>query len=217
MKIFQAVQKRYAVVGISSTNQSTPKLPFNKRILLGFVLFGHSIVLQFKYLFYVASGFVGHVESICSICGTVIIFISFTAITLKKVSLFEVIDAIEKLIDTSKRILNFKWCKIIRRVKLELFVPGNKYPKSKRFFLKTNRQVERLSEIVFTVVMKVFLQCFLFPKCVVSFGVYFFTDSGRDSFQLPFPMWWILSWKDQMLKQLLNNFVRFQKVPIWFE
>lgn len=66
---------------------------------------------------------------------------------------------------------------------------GCKYPKSRRFFLKTNRQAERLSEIVFTVVVKICVQLTILPKFVASLCVYFFTDAGRDSFQLPLPIW----------------------------
>lgn len=66
---------------------------------------------------------------------------------------------------------------------------GCKYLKSRRFFLKTNRQAERLSEIVFRVVVKVCVQLTILPKFVASLCVYFFTDAGRDSFQLPLPIW----------------------------
>lgn len=66
---------------------------------------------------------------------------------------------------------------------------GCKYPKSRKFFLKTNRQVERLSEISFMLQMKVFVQCFMLPKFIASIGLYFITDSGNDALQLPIPMW----------------------------
>lgn len=72
---------------------------------------------------------------------------------------------------------------------LKLFILESKYPKSWRFYLNTNRQVERLSEIISMVVVRISLQCFMLPKCMVSFAVYFFTDSGSDSFELPFPLW----------------------------
>lgn len=70
-----------------------------------------------------------------------------------------------------------------------LKISGCKYLNSKRFFVKANRQVERSSEIIFTLLMKIALQCYMLPKCVVSFGAYFFIDLGGESFQLPLPMW----------------------------
>lgn len=66
---------------------------------------------------------------------------------------------------------------------------GCKYPKSRRFFWKINRQVERLSETIFTVVMKTVVQILILPKCVVSFATYLISDLASDSFQLPIPLW----------------------------
>lgn len=77
-------------------------------------------------------------------------------------------------------------CKFIPKIKCIL---GCKYPKSRRFFLKTRRQVERLSDVVFKAVIKIAVQFLMLPKCLVSYGVYFMTDSGSDSFELPVPMW----------------------------
>lgn len=67
-----------------------------------------------------------------------------------------------------------------------------KDPQSKAIFLKSSQLVERLSEIVFTVLVKVVVQCSVLPQCIVSFGVYFITDSGSESFQLPVPFWYIV-------------------------
>lgn len=66
---------------------------------------------------------------------------------------------------------------------------GCEYPESMTFFLKIRQRVERLSEIVFMVVVKISLQLVMLPPCIVSFGVYFFTDSGSVSFQLPILIW----------------------------
>lgn len=66
---------------------------------------------------------------------------------------------------------------------------GRKHPKSEALFLKTSWQIERLTEIVFTVFVKILLQCLMLPKCIVSFAAYFITESGNDSFQLPVPFW----------------------------
>lgn len=68
-------------------------------------------------------------------------------------------------------------------------VAGHKYPKSRRFFFKITRQVELLSRIVFTLVMKMVLQIVMLPKCIASYGAYFTTDLGSESFELPAPLW----------------------------
>lgn len=68
-------------------------------------------------------------------------------------------------------------------------VLGCKNRKANALYVKTCSQIERLSKFIFMGMMKVALQCSILPKCIVSFGVYFFTDSGGDSFALPYPMW----------------------------
>lgn len=64
-----------------------------------------------------------------------------------------------------------------------------KYPESRASILKTNQQVERLTEIIFTLVMKISLQLQMLPKSIACYAVYFMTESGSDSFDLPFPVW----------------------------
>lgn len=75
---------------------------------------------------------------------------------------------------------------------MKYLILGLEHPTSEALFFRTSQQVERLSEIVFTLLMKVFLQCFKPPNCLVCFGIYFTTDTGNDSFDLPFLMWLIL-------------------------
>lgn len=72
---------------------------------------------------------------------------------------------------------------------LNFYDLGRKYAKSEALFFETSQQVERLSEIVFTVLMKVAVPCFILPKCIVIFVVYFTTDLESDLFQLPYPLW----------------------------
>lgn len=79
---------------------------------------------------------------------------------------------------------------IIRHhLKTEIIILECKYSKAKKLFHKTSEQVERLTEIVFMVVVKTSTQLGILPKIIVSLGVYIFTASGNDSFQLPYPMW----------------------------
>lgn len=71
----------------------------------------------------------------------------------------------------------------------KFYILGSKYQKSEASFLKVNRQVEQLCGMVFTVAMKIFLQLIMLPKCIASFAIYFYTDAGIDSFELPYPLW----------------------------
>lgn len=103
MKFFQTVRKQFAVVGISSTSdQSTQKYPYNEKVLLTFLTYGCTLVSQTVYIFCVASGFMEYMECVSALFAGTIIFVCFAAIVFKKRTLFESIDDIEKLIDSSK-------------------------------------------------------------------------------------------------------------------
>lgn len=103
MKIFELIQKHYGTLGIIfPSNQSLQKYPFIKRVLFGFLLFAYYIVSQCVYTFYMASGFMGYVDSVSSLAGNNIGFISFTTIVLKRRLLFKCIDNMEKLMEISK-------------------------------------------------------------------------------------------------------------------
>lgn len=100
MRIFKLLRRRFAIVGISP-NQWTQKYPFSKRLLFDFLLFGCVFVSQFVYIFHVANGFMDYIECISTTSGTILMFVCFVAIVFSKTKVFEAIDNIEKLIDTS--------------------------------------------------------------------------------------------------------------------
>lgn len=191
MKVFQAIQRHYATLGISrSPNQPNQKYLFNKRIFFGFGLFGYFILSQFVYIFCVASGLMEYVVCISATSASIIQFVCFAAIVYRKSILFECFNKTEELIDTSPNqflLIAFRW--INWNVKLFVFILGCKYPQSEAFFMKANRQVERLTEIIFIGIVKIALQLIMLSKAFICFGIYFTTDSGSDSFDLPFPMW----------------------------
>lgn len=103
IKIFRTVREHYAIVGISPTIVNlSRRLPFNERVLLGFLSFVCTTVSQFVYLLHIASNFMEYMECACSLSGTIIIFVCFMAIVCRKTTLFESLDDIEKLIDSSE-------------------------------------------------------------------------------------------------------------------
>lgn len=192
IKILELVQRHYAILGITPSNQSPQKYSFNRRVFFGFLLFGCVIVLHMMYIFRVANGFMDYIVCICSLSGNTITFICFAAVVFKSNLLFEMIGNMETLIDTSESLLDFAIHDFIdERLKIQLKCSnsGRKYPESSRFFLKISHQIEQLSELVFIAVVEVALQCYMLPKLIVSYAVYFITDTGADSFQLPLPLW----------------------------
>lgn len=102
MKVFQTIQKQFAILGISSPRPPIQKYPFNERIYFGFLLFGCSTVSKFVYIFHVASGFIEYVECVSVISGSIIIIVCFGAIVFRKSTIFESVDLMEKLLDASE-------------------------------------------------------------------------------------------------------------------
>lgn len=188
MKIFQRVRKQYAILGIVPSQKPITKyVSFNGKLLFGFLLFGCIFASSFLYIVRVANGFMEHMVCVSAVSANFIIFVCFAAVTFRKTILFESIEHVEQLIDASKATSSIHRRRSLILVCI-LFL-GCKYPQSKRFFSTTRHQIERSSEIIFVVIVKIALQCLILPKCVVSFAVYFITDSGRDSFELPLPLW----------------------------
>lgn len=68
-------------------------------------------------------------------------------------------------------------------------ISGDEYPRSKELFIKTNQKIERLSEISFSIFLKVLLPFEILPKSIASFAAYFISHAGRDSFRMPMPFW----------------------------
>lgn len=107
MKIFQTLQKQYAMVGISrSSNLSNQNYSFNSRTLIGFFIFGWSIFSHFMYIFYVANGFMEYMQGVCTTSASFLIFVGFAAIFFRKATLFKSIVNIEGLIDAREFLIN---------------------------------------------------------------------------------------------------------------
>lgn len=62
-------------------------------------------------------------------------------------------------------------------------------PESNGIFSKANQQVEKMSKIIFYVVIKILVHCFMMPRFIISFFIYFTTKSVNDTLELPIPMW----------------------------
>lgn len=107
MKIFQILQRRYATLGMSPSQQSPQKYPFNERILFGFLLFALSIPSQIVYIFNMNGGFMDYMECVCTFSASVVICVCFASTILRKTLVFKIIDDMEKLLDMRKTISDF--------------------------------------------------------------------------------------------------------------
>lgn len=98
MEIFQRAREQYGILGICSSNQT-----FNKRIVLCCILIGCcSIVSLIVDIAYVANSFMQYLDCICTLSATIIIIIGYVSMVFRRTTLFDGIDKIEKLIDTSE-------------------------------------------------------------------------------------------------------------------
>lgn len=110
MKVFKVVQRQYAMLGISSSNQWNQNNLFNERVLFICLIYVYAVGLYTVYIIRVASGFMEYVDCICATSATIMVFISFAAIVFRRNKLFRSIANIEKLIDTSESIpIIFYW------------------------------------------------------------------------------------------------------------
>lgn len=189
MKVFSIIRRRLAAVGIASSNRSNRKYPINGRIILGFLILGFIFSSQFVYTLYVANGLMEYVEVVGATSASALVFVSFTDIVSKQRLLFESIDGLEKLIESSKAITWAIKMKFHSKIQTNQSVSGCKNLKSMAHFSISSQHVKRMGEIVFTLMMKIFLQCVILPDAVGGFAVYFFTDSEDDLFELPIPLW----------------------------
>lgn len=68
---------------------------------------------------------------------------------------------------------------------------GLKYPRSKAMYEKTNRLVEKISKFISFVIVYVSIPAFVLPKAIYCLFIYYTTDLGPDSFELPIPTWYV--------------------------
>lgn len=99
MRIFNTVRNSYAILGISSSNQSMKDLLL---VLFIFLLYAFNFVSLYVYIFYVASDFMEYIEIANWSSGSVIIFVCFVAIVFRKGKLFKAIDDMETLFEKSE-------------------------------------------------------------------------------------------------------------------
>lgn len=165
MKIFQSIQKCFAVLGIEPP-QFVQNHSFNLNNVLTFVILVQVIISNNVYLFRGAANFKDFTNAFYWATTLTVAGVNFTIIFWKMMKMFDFIANLEKII--RKRLANTS---------------------SKTIYETANHQVEKRSEKIIFVLKKVALPCFMFPPCFISYFLYFTTDLANDAFQLPSPMW----------------------------
>lgn len=101
IKIFQTVREYFAIIGINRVLVDQP-YPFNRRIFLGFLMFGLAITSLFTFIISQAKTFWEFAQSIYT-CSAVILGICCLFILVFRVHiLFKFIASFENVINTSE-------------------------------------------------------------------------------------------------------------------
>lgn len=100
MQMFQLIQKRFGIIGISSW-QSAQKYSLSAKVVIDFLIFGFCLFAHFMYIFLLANGYAELVECITSTSASIIAFVCFATIAIKSSILFEIIEKAEKFIGNS--------------------------------------------------------------------------------------------------------------------
>lgn len=69
--------------------------------------------------------------------------------------------------------------------------------------MESDRIVELICKIIYIFMVKVFVPCFVCPRAMISFYLYFSTDLGCDAFDLPIPTWYVRNYMFEILNSIL--------------
>lgn len=187
IKIFQIIQKNLASIGIGP-NSETKRHPINAKTLLISLMLALATISIVIYISKGANTFAEFTQS--AYTCSVLVLMSFVLIIMiaQLEELFKIINDCECLANISqflkKTISEHKpFSRIFKHISVL------KYSASKSIFFETNQSVEKLSKILFFVIVKMTPASCLLPWFIYSFFIYFITDLGADVFILQSPMW----------------------------
>lgn len=64
-------------------------------------------------------------------------------------------------------------------------------PESSAIYDKTNQEIERFSEIIYSITVKATPALTVFPKFIPCLIVYFTSNMDNDALELPLLMWYV--------------------------
>lgn len=64
---------------------------------------------------------------------------------------------------------------------------------SKAIYEKTNKRIESVTRTFTSIHLSLSVPFVMIPNLIISFFIYFTTNSGSEAFRMPFPVWWVLS------------------------
>lgn len=204
MKIFETIRNNLVTFGFNSHESHL----FNGKIAIGILLFGLTLLSNVVFISSIDDVILmDYVNSFSLISTLAELGICSATIGLQQTELFELIERLEVPINRSNSNIHFletfDW--FIKNL-------GLKYETSNAIHEGTNRQIEKISGILYIGLVKVLPQCIIWPVFLISFVKYFATDLNADAFELPLAWWWVaffqtISWNFSIIEHrfLYNN------------
>lgn len=191
MKLLQLCQQYFSMLGISP-NKLKPAENFNIRNLMWIPLFVLYTISYAVFMSQEVNSFIEYMFSIYMICSVIGIGTALATIAFRTRKFGANIRTWECNIDESKHyILNESNSNDVSNLSTLLSTKkkGFQYPESKTIYMKTIHHVEKWSEFIYFVTVKVTPVFLVLPNTIVCYCRYFATDLGNDAFDLLNPMW----------------------------
>lgn len=185
MKIFQSSIEYLATVGVTAQRRA-----LNVQSLFALAVLATIVILVCGFLLCEASNFKEYTESIYVSSVSIAVIASYSMVVWKKENIFLFNDSWVKMAVARKhqRQENESNNMIIRCVLVSNNL-GSRHPASKMIYDKIIENVDKYSRFIHFVLLKITVPCFVLPKYIVCFYLYFATDRGNDAFELPLPVW----------------------------
>lgn len=213
-QIFESLQRNFAYAGIAA-NLARQSYPFNGAVTFGLLFLGFDIVSLLLFIAYDAEQFDEYTQAVNNLSVLTLITVALLILIVKIKQLFEFIDSGNDLVNISeldtKSILSHRVC---RNYAINVVnILGLKYSPSSSIFRKVIRFEQKLSNIIFFILVKVIPVFVCTPVVISAFLKYFATDLGTDAFELIYPMWYVF-YLNSFGKSHFNNFDNFLKATV---
>lgn len=192
MKLFQATRAYFERYGLSPNCNC-----FNQSIVVGSFVAIMAMVLDFMFVIRVAKTVEEFANWLYITTAIVSLDLSYAITIHKKSKLFDYFTQFDQNVATSRLTIQMKKRQFfnnflntrLSNLTHKIFSGTANLHTSKAIYYESNQLVEKLCRVLFFLFVNVFAPGLMLPKVVLSFFLYFNTDSRADAFDLPFPMW----------------------------
>lgn len=177
MKLFEFIQKKFEILGISSNSSKCTQ----EKLVMTCLIYGLSTTSSVAFLVFKANTFEEYTSNIYMTSTLIMISIFFVTLAIKKEKLFKLINNVKQFFDESEYFEHFEH---FENITYKEGILESMNPSSKEIFDETVRLVEKWSEIGYFIMAKVTPVCWIFPKAITSYYL-FTTNAGFEALELP--------------------------------